>query len=169
MTQENPSPESGATLKTPEGGKRPRKLTDKDTLKRALARKATERLRRTADRDKHLPLTRGTEGAPLQGSAPQEGETGAISSDRPTREHKAPSPLLPQTLRHIELRRRLGQNKAFLPALERALIKARGRLDAHHQILKKDPTSRENEDGQGIVWLLEDSIQRVKAGIYHLR
>ena len=95
--------------------------------------------------------------------------TGAISSDRPTREHKAPSPLLPQTLRHIELRRRLGQNKAFLPALERALIKARGRLAAHHQNLKQGPTSRENKDGQCMVWLLEDSIQKVKAGTYHLR
>ena len=94
--------------------------------------------------------------------------TGAISSDRPTREHKAPSPLLPQMLRHIEFRRRLGQNKAFLPALERALIKARGRLAAHHQNLKEDPTSRENEDSQCMVWLLEDSIQRVKAGTYHL-
>ena len=77
--------------------------------------------------------------------------------------------MLPQTLRHIELRRRLGQNKAFLPALERALIKARGRLAAHHQNLKQGPTSRENEDGQCMVWLLEDSIQKVKAGTYHLR
>ena len=134
-----------------------------------MARKATERLRRTADRDKRLPLTRGTEDAPLQGSAPQEGETGAISSDRPTREHKAPSPLLPQTLRHIELRRRLGQNKAFLPALERALIKARGRLATYHQNLKQGPNSRENEESQFMVWLLEDSIQKVKAGTYHWR
>ena len=94
---------------------------------------------------------------------------GAISSDRPTREHKAPSPLLPPTLRHIELRRRLGQNKAFLPALERALIKVGGRLAVHHQNLKQGPTSRENEDGQCMVWLLEDSIQKVKAGTYHLR
>ena len=134
-----------------------------------MARKATERLRRTADGDECLPLTRGTEDAPLQGSAPQEGETGAISSDRPTREHKAPSPLLPQTLRHIELRRRLGQNKAFLPALKRALIKARGRLAAHHQNLKQGPTSRKNEESQFLVWLLEDSIKKVKAGTYHLR
>ena len=72
-------------------------------------------------------------------------------------------------LRHIELRRRLGQNMAFLPALKRALIKARGRLAAHHQNLKQDPTSRENKDGQCMVVLLEDSIQRVKAGTYHLR
>ena len=95
--------------------------------------------------------------------------TGAISSDHPIREHKASSPLLPQTLRHIELRRRLGQNKAFLPALERALIKARGRLAVQHQILKQGPASRESEDGQCMVWLLEDSIQKVKAGTYHLR
>ena len=151
-------------------------MTDKDTLRRTSARKAAERLRKTADGDKHLSLARRTEDFPLQGSALQEGEvgaigeresqedrtsktqskeikieepevkwnmtseapnaTGAISSDRPTREHKAPSPLLPQTLRHIKLRRRLGQNKAFLPALKRALIKARRRLTTHCQNLK---------------------------------
>ena len=30
-------------------------------------------------------------------------------------------------------------------------------------------TSRENEESQCVVWLLEDSIQKVKAGTYHLR
>ena len=95
--------------------------------------------------------------------------TEAICSDLPTREYRVPSPLLPQTPRHIEFRRRLGQNPAFLPVLERALIKARKRLAAHHQNLKQDPTSREDEDCQRMVWLFEDSIQRVKAGTYHLR
>ena len=107
--------------------------------------------------------------APLQGSAPQEVETGAVSADRPTKEHKAPSLVLPQTFRHVELRRRLGQNEALLPALERALIKARGRLAVHHQNLKQGHTSGESEEGQCMVWLLEDSIQKVKAGTYHLR
>ena len=120
--------------------------------------KAVERLKKTTEGD-----------APLQGSAPQEVETGAVSSDRPTREHKAPCPLLPQTLRHIELRRRLGQNKAFLPALERALTKARGRLAMQHQNLKQGHTPGESEESQCMVWLLEDSIQKVKAGTYHLR
>ena len=71
--------------------------------------------------------------------------------------------------RHIEFRRRLGQNLAFLPALERALIKARKKWAAHHQDLKRDPTSRKDKDCQRMVWLFEDSIQRVKAGTYHLR
>ena len=93
----------------------------------------------------------------------------AISSDLPTREYRGPSPLLTQTPRHIEFRRRLGQNPAFLPVLERALIKARKRLAVHRQNLKQDPTSREDEDRQCMVWLFEDSIQRVKAGTYHLR
>ena len=81
--------------------------------------------------------------------------------------------MLPWTPRHIEFRRRLGQNLAFLPALKRALIKARKKLVAHHQDLKEDPTTREDKDKavphQGMVWLFEDSIHRVKAGTYHLR
>ena len=56
--------------------------------------------------------------------------------------------MLPQTLRHIKFRRRLGQNKAFLPALKRALTKARGRLAAHPQDLKK---ARENKESQCMV------------------
>ena len=53
-------------------------------------------------------------------------------SDLPPREYKVLSPLLPWTPRHIEWRRRLGQNPAFLPALESALIKARKELAAHN-------------------------------------
>ena len=97
---------------------------------------------------------------------PPEGETGAITPNYPLMEHGVPSPLLPQMLRHLELRRRLGQNKAFLPALKRALTKARGRLAAHPQDWKQ---ARENEESQSMVWLLEDSIQKIKAGTYHLR
>ena len=48
--------------------------------------------------------------------------------------------------RHIEFRRRLGQNPAFLPALERALIKARKKLVAHNQDLEEDPTTREDKE-----------------------
>ena len=67
------------------------------------------------------------------------------------------------------MRRRLGQNKAFLPALERALTKARGRLAVQHQNLKQGHTPKESEESQSLVWLLEDSIQKVKAGTYYLR
>ena len=81
--------------------------------------------------------------------------------------------MLPWTPRHIEWRRRLGQNPAFLPALERALIKARKELVAHNQDLEEDPMTREDKDKvvqrQRMVWLFEDSIHRVKAGTYHLR
>ena len=94
---------------------------------------------------------------------------GAISPNHPPREHKAPSTLLSQTLRRTELRRRLGQNKAFLPTLERALTKARGKLASHRQNPKQGSDSRESEEDQCIVWLLEDTIQKVKAGTYHLK
>ena len=121
---------------------------------------------KNADGGKQSPITKGTEAAPLQGNLPPEGETEAITPNHPLREHRVPSSLHPQTLRHLELRRRLGQNKAFLPALKRALTKARGRLAAHPQDWKQ---ARENKESQCMVWLLEDSIQKVKAGTYHLR
>ena len=38
-----------------------------------------------------------------------------IVSNLPPREYRVLSPLLPRTPRHIEFRRRLGQNPAFLP------------------------------------------------------
>ena len=48
--------------------------------------------------------------------------------------------------RHIEFRRRLGQNPAFLPTLKKALSKARKKLVAHNQDLEEDPTAREDKD-----------------------
>ena len=77
--------------------------------------------------------------------------------------------MLPRKVRRIELRRRLGQNKAFLPALERALTKARGGVAVQAQNLEQGHTSGESEESHSLVWLLEDSIQKVKAGTYHLR
>ena len=68
---------------------------------------------------------------------PLEGETGTNTPNYSIKEQGVPSPLLTQTLRHLELRRRLGQNKAFLPALERALTKARGKLAAPLQDRKQ--------------------------------
>ena len=72
--------------------------------------------------------------------------------------------MLPKKVRRIELRRRIGQNKAFLPALERALTKARGRVAVQSQDLEQGHTSGGSEESQSLVWLLEDSIQKVKAG-----
>ena len=144
-------------------------LIDKDTPRRTSARKTAEKLKRATEENDHLQLARGTEDNPLQDIATQEKGVKARSADCSTKEQKAQPPSLPQAFRRIELRRRLGQNKAFLPALERALIKARGRLAVQPQGLKQGPASREREDGQCMVWLLEDSIQKVKAGTYHLR
>ena len=139
---------------------------NKRNPRRNSTRGATEGSKKNADEGKQPPTTKGTEAAPFQGSVPPQGETGASTPNYPLREQGAPSPSLPQTLRHLELRRRLGQNKSFLPALERALTKARGRLAAHPQDWKQ---ARENKESQCMVWLLEDSIQKVKAGTYHLR
>ena len=75
--------------------------------------------------------------------------------------------MLPSKVRRIELRRRLGQNKAFLPALERALTKARGGVAVQAQNLEQGHTSGESKESHSLVWLLEDSIQKVKAGTYH--
>ena len=94
--------------------------------------------------------------------------TGSISPSQPPRELK-PSTLISQTLRRTELRRRLGQNKAFLPALERALTKVRGKLASHRQSPKQGSAPRESKEDRCIVWLLEDTIQKVKAGTYHLK
>ena len=66
-TQGNLFPESGKTLKTMGGGKRPRKSTDKDTMRRTSARKTTEKPRRTAGGDERPPLAGETEDFPLQG------------------------------------------------------------------------------------------------------
>ena len=167
--QKDPNPESGIVPKTPGGGKKQKELIEKDTLRRTSARKTADKLKRATEENNHLLFARGTKDVPLQDVAPQERGVEAISSDGLPKEQKVQPPSLPQTLRRTELRRRLGQNKAFLPALERALIKARGRLAVQPQGLKQGPASREREDGQCMVWLLEDSIQKVKAGTYHLR
>ena len=90
---------------------------------------------------------------------PLDGEIGTNIPSYSFKEQGVPSLSLPEMLRHLKLRRRLGQNKAFLPALERALTNARGRLAAHPQEWKRD---RENEESQWMVWILEDSIQNVK-------
>ena len=193
--QGDSSLESGRAPKAEGEGKRLRRSAGKDTPRRTLARKAAEKLRKTKDMDKHLPLARRTgnllpKGSALQGEgveATGEMETElkwdlisetqnapeVTGSDLSPREYKVHSPLLPRTPRHIEWRRQLGQNPAFLPALERALIKARKELVTHNQDLEEDPTTREDKGKavrcQRMVWLLEDSIHRVKSGTYHLR
>ena len=75
--------------------------------------------------------------------------------------------MLPRKVRRIELKRRLGQNKAFLPALERALNRARGGVAVQVQNLEQGHTSGESEESHSLVWLLEYSIQKIKAGTYH--
>ena len=110
LTSGNLSPESDIVPKTPGGGKRQKGSTDEGTPRRILARKAVEKLKRTTER-----------GIPSQNSVPQGEKTGALGTDSYNKEPKAPTLVLPKKVRHLELKRKLGQNKAFLPALERAL------------------------------------------------
>ena len=46
-----------------------------------------------------------------------------VNPNPSTREYKVLSPWLPRTASHIEWRRRLGQNPAFLEAVERSLTR----------------------------------------------
>ena len=69
--QGDTSPESRGAPRAEEEGKRLRRSVDKDTPRRTLARKAAEKLRKTKDTDKHLPLARRTGNLLPKGSALQ--------------------------------------------------------------------------------------------------
>ena len=56
------------------------------------------------------------------------------------------------------------QNQAPLSALEIALDRAKGGVSAQAQSLGRDSTSGEGEESHSLVWLLEESIQKIKAG-----
>ena len=56
-------------------------MIDKDTLRRTLARKTADKLKRATEENNHLPFARGTKDVPLQDVAPQERGVEAISSD----------------------------------------------------------------------------------------
>ena len=122
--QEDPHPESGIVHQTPGGGKKQNELVDKDTPRRISASKTADKPKGATEENDQLLPARGTEDVPLQDVAPQERGVEATKAGGLPKELKVQPLLLPQMLRHTELRRRLGQNKAFLPALERALIKA---------------------------------------------
>ena len=81
-----------------------------------------------------------------------------MGTDSYNKEHKAPTLMLPRKVRHLELKRKFGQNKAFLPALERALDRAKGGVPAQVQSLGRGHASGEGEESHSLVWLLEESI-----------
>ena len=120
-------------------------------------------------------LVRGAGGLPGQGKVSQEeGNVGAkveetkegVKPPGPNQSPKEvkPSTLSPQTARGMEVRRRLGQSTAFLPALEKALTKAKENC----QSSKQNPDLKESNEDQCVVWLIEDTIQRIKEGTFHL-
>ena len=90
-----------------------------------------------------------------------------MGTDSHNKEHKAPTLVLPRKVRRLELKRKLGQDKASLPALERALDRAKGGVPAQVQSLGRGHTSGEGEESHSFVWLLKESILRIKAGTYH--
>ena len=69
--QGDTSLESGRAPKAEGEGKRLRRSAGKDTPRRTSARKAAEKLRKTEDTDKHLPLARRTGNLLPKGSALQ--------------------------------------------------------------------------------------------------
>ena len=87
------------------------------------------------------------------------------------RDYKVLSPGLQRTANRIEWRRRLGQNPAFLGAVERSLAKKRKELDTCNQELEENPSDKEIKEKatqlQHRIWLFEDTINWVKEGTYH--
>ena len=104
---------------------------------------------------------------PSQNIVPTREKTRVVGTDSHKKEHKAPTLVIPRKVRRLELKRKLGQNKAFLPALERALDRAKGGVPAQVQSLGRGRTSGEGEESHSLVWHLEESIQKIKAGTYH--
>ena len=73
------------------------------------------------------------------------------------RKYKILSPLLPRHIpspRHIEWRKRLGQNPAFLSSLEGALTNKRKELTTCHQELEEDPKQRRTRtrESNSCIW-----------------
>ena len=120
-------------------------------------------------------LAGGGKGLPGQGKISQEdGNVGAKDKEpsegvkppcpNQSPEEVKPSTLSLQTVRSTELRRRLGQNTAFLPTLEKALTKVKESC----QSSKRDPDLKESNEDRCVVWLIEDTIQWIKEGTFHL-
>ena len=67
----------------------------------------------------------------------------------------------------------MGQNPAFLEAVERSLANRRKELETCNQELEENPSDEEIKEKaaqlQHRVWLFEDTIHRVKEGTYHQR
>ena len=193
--------DSGEALKEKEEGKRPRRSAAKDTPRRTLAKWATARSKKAKEADKQTPSARETDisshndntfekeepevtGKP-EGQGNQiirqqsketpevgGGATSETANPNPgTREYKVLSPWLPRTASHIEWRRRLGQNPAFLEAVERSLANRRKELETCNQELEENPSDKEIKEKaaqlQHMVWLFEDTILQVREGTYH--
>ena len=90
---------------------------------------------------------------------------GTANSGQPSKEEKPPTLAL-QPLRHTEARTRLGQNPTLLPVLERALAKAKAKLVPHCQNPQQNLVPKDSDDDWCVVWLLEDTIQKVNTGTY---
>ena len=201
--QQEPLQDFGEALKEKEEGKRQRRSAAKDTPRRTSTRRVTARSKKAKEVDKQTPSagetdisshkdntfekgkteatgkpeSQGSQTIRQQGKETPEAGGGATPETADpnlgTREYKVLSPGLPRTASHIEWRRRLGQNPAFLEAVERALANRRKELETCNQELEENPSDEEIKEKaaqlQHMVWLFEDTIQRVREGTYHQR
>ena len=195
--------DSWDALKEKEEVKRQRRSVAKDTPRRTSARRATARSKKVKEVDQPSPSAEETDIPSLKDNNCEKGdsevtgkpenqgsqairqqdeeapETGGGAVPETTdmklgiRDYKTISPGPPQTAKHIEWRRRLGQNPAFLKAVERALADRRKELDTCNQELEKNPSDAEIKEKaaqlQHTVWLFEDTIHWVREGTYHQR
>ena len=165
--------DSGEALKEKEGGKRPRRSGAKDTPRKTSPKRVTVRSKKAKEADKQTPSARETDisshndntfekeepevTGKLEGQGNQiirqqsketpevgGGATSETANPNPgTREYKVLSPGLPWTASHIEWRRRLGQNPAFLEVVERLLANRRKELETCNQELEEIPSDEE--------------------------
>ena len=71
-----------------------------------------------------------------------------------------------QPLGHTKVRTKVGLSPALLPVLERALAKAKAKLVPQGPKPQQNLVPKGSDDDRCVVWLLEDTIQKVKTGTY---
>ena len=93
------------------------------------------------------PENQGSQTIRQQGEEAPETGGGAVPETTDTklgtRKYKILSPGLPWTAKHIEWRRRLGQNPAFLIAVEKVLVNRRKEVATCNQELEENPLDEE--------------------------
>ena len=167
------------------GGKRARKLGNSSTPKRVSFRKILPK------EDSHKPV--GETGSPQgqgkitpgggiteikeersegekpevnnRGKGKDQKVSGTANLDQLSKGEKPPT-LASQPLGHTKARTKVGPSPALLPVLEKALAKAKAKLAPQSPESRQNLVPQDNDDDRCVVWLLEDTIQKVKNGTY---